>query len=147
MKALFFPLLLVCSNLFAGEIIVLDVPAGKTHANDSHLVKFLVNQTDGSVSAALSISREHETCRHDREGGRDCTSWSTTLVSINSEIEGMKLADKLVTFEDRVDCGKMGTSRIFKVPTFFLSGNCTLDYDRVNVSGEKRILVKLMTKD
>ncbi len=69
------------------------------------------------------------------------------MVSATEIIVGIDVVDKKVTFEDRLDCGKMGVSRIFKVPTFFMTGNCTLEVERVKVNGEKRIVVKLVTKE
>lgn len=147
MIALFFSFLFVASTSFAAEMVVIDVPAGHSKKYDLHTAKFLIDQETGTGSAVLTVEREHEICSHDRETGRDCTSWYSNLISAKELIVGIDVVDKRVTFEDRVDCGKMGVSRIFKVPTFFMSGNCTLNVERVQVNGEKRIVVKLVTKE
>ncbi len=147
MKALFFSLILAASTSFAAEMVVIDVPAGHSKAHDSHSVKFVIDQETGNGSAVLSVDRKHEDCFYDSETGRDCTSWYSNLVSAKEVIVGIDVVDKKVTFEDRLDCGKMGVSRIFKVPTFFMTGNCTLSFERVKTNGEKRIVVKLLTKE
>lgn len=147
MKKFFAFTLFVVSSAFAAEVTVLDVPAGRSHAYDNHDVRFIIDQEAGTASAHLSVSREHETCRPSGDYGMDCTTWYTNLLSKKAPIDGMKVVDKQVTFEDRIDCGKMGVSRIFKVPTFYMTGQCRLDVERVKVDGEKRIIVKLITAE
>lgn len=48
--------------------------------------------------------------------------------------------------EGDVVCGTMGRSRVFRVPTFYLSGNCSLDGKVVTENGQKVLVVKFKTK-
>lgn len=48
--------------------------------------------------------------------------------------------------EGDVVCGSMGRSRVFRVPTFYLSGNCSLDGKVVSENGQKVLVVKFKTK-
>jgi hypothetical protein len=45
-----------------------------------------------------------------------------------------------------VVCGSMGRSRIFRVPTFYLSGKCSLDGKVVSENGKNVLVVKFKTK-
>lgn len=138
--------LLFSLTAFAGEVVVMDVSAKGSTKFDTVSARFLIDQTAGTGAAELSVTREHEICHHDRETGRDCTTWTSVILNEKAPIEGLTVVDKKVSIGN-VDCGTMGVSRVFKVPTFYMSGNCTLSADRVTVAGEKRIIVKLITKE
>ncbi len=146
MKCFVFALLMLSVSVFAAEVVVMDVPAKGTSRSDDVSARFLIDQVAGTGAAELSVTREHEICHHDPESGRDCTTWSSSVLNEKAPIEGLTVVDKKVSVGN-VDCGTMGVSRILKVPTFFMSGNCTLSADRVTVAGEKRIIVKLITKE
>ncbi len=146
MKFLTLALLIISASAFASEVIVMDVPAKGTSRMDDISARFLINQAAGTGAAELSVTREHEICHHDAETGRDCTTFSSVVLNEKAPIEGLTVVDKKVAIGN-VDCGTMGVSRILKVPTFYMSGDCTLSAERVTVAGEKRILVKLMTKE
>lgn len=45
-----------------------------------------------------------------------------------------------------VVCGSMGRSRVFRVPTFYLSGKCSLEGKVVSEDGKKLLVVKFKTK-
>ena len=68
-----------------------------------------------------------------------------TVFEETVKIEGLVLEGTKFMYngaEAVVDCGNMGVSRVFKVPTFYLSGNCKLDG---KIFGNK-VQVKFKTK-
>lgn len=48
--------------------------------------------------------------------------------------------------EGNVVCGTMGKSRVFKVPTLYLSGNCKLSHSIRYENGNRKLTVTLKTK-
>ena len=48
--------------------------------------------------------------------------------------------------EGDVVCGTMGRSRVFRVPTFYLSGKCDLEGTIVKENGMNKLSVKFKTK-
>lgn len=46
-----------------------------------------------------------------------------------------------------VDCGTLGVSRIFKVPTLYLNGKCTLKSKIVQERAVKKVIVDLEVRD
>jgi hypothetical protein len=48
--------------------------------------------------------------------------------------------------EGDVVCGTMGTSRVFRIPTFYLSGKCDLVGTIYNENGVSKVSVKFVTK-
>ena len=72
-----------------------------------------------------------------------------TIFAEKVKIEGMTMNGDEVIYQGQegdVVCGKMGISRIFKKPTFFLSGKCSLQGDVQFVDGIKKLTVKFITK-
>lgn len=64
-------------------------------------------------------------------------------------VEGLSLNGDKVVFqaaEGEVECGTLGVSRVFKVPTIYLNGNCKLTSRVVDVNSNPRVVVKLITK-
>jgi hypothetical protein len=78
------------------------------------------------------------------------TTVQRTVFQTTVKIENMILVDKQVIYqgtEGEVVCGTMGTSRVMRVPTLYLSGNCELT-SRVLHGGRygSRVVVTLKTK-
>lgn len=161
MKKFFFALL-ISAPVFAAEVVVMDIPARDLRGADSIDTRFIVNEAAGTVDVKLTASETITTCMgpvgypgpyypHPGGWGRggyyrhNCMTSVRELLTQTEEIEGMTVADKVVSYNGVV-CGKMGLSRVLKVPTFFLNGNCKLVEKTVRVEGERRLQVKLITK-
>lgn len=76
------------------------------------------------------------------------TSYRSILTD-KVKIEGMTMNGDDVIYQSAngdVVCGYMGKSRVFRVPTFYLSGKCDLVGKIVNVNGANRLTVTFRTK-
>lgn len=147
---------LMSTQAFAGELVVMSMPAEDVRSADRIDSKFVVNEEMSTVSAELRASRTYVQCTgpiggyygpHGRYGHprRHCMTYERTILSITEEIPGMTVVDKVVSI-DGIVCGKMGLSRILKVPTFYLNGSCKLSEKFVRENGERKLQVKLITK-
>lgn len=159
MKKFFFALV-ISAPAFAGEMIIMDIPARDLRGADNIQSRFIVNEAAGTVDAKMVASQTVVTCMpgpigypypHPGDWGpggyyrRDCMRTVRELLTQTEEIEGMTVTDKVVSINGTV-CGKMGLSRVLKVPTFFMNGNCKLVEKMTRVNGEKRLQIKLITK-
>lgn len=73
----------------------------------------------------------------------------STILSDRVKIDGMTMNGDEVIYQGQegdVVCGKMGRSRVFRVPTFYLSGNCSLEGSISQLNGIKTLTVKFKTK-
>lgn len=147
---------LISTQALAGELVVMSVPGEDVRTADRIDSKFVVNEEMGTVSAELRASRTYVQCTgpigghygpHGRFGHprRHCMTYERTILSMTEEIPGMTVVDKVVSI-DGIACGKMGLSRILKVPTFYLNGSCKLSEKFVRENGERMLQVKLITK-
>ncbi len=165
MKNFFFALM-ISAPVFAAEVLVMDVPARDLLGATSIETRFDVNEAAGTVDAKLRATELFTTCiggpigypgpYYPYPGGNyggnyggyyrnDCITSERELLTVTEEIPGMTVVDKIVSINGTA-CGKMGLSRVFKVPTFFMNGKCKLVNKMTRVNGEKRLLVKLVTK-
>lgn len=85
--------------------------------------------------------------------GRYCRTFPQTqyrsILSDKVKIEGMTMNGDDVIYqsaEGDVVCGTMGKSRVFRVPTFYLSGKCDLVGTIYNENGVSKVSVKFITK-
>jgi hypothetical protein len=72
-----------------------------------------------------------------------------TIMTDKVKIEDMTMNGNDVIYqgpEGDVVCGTMGRSRVFRVPTFYLSGKCDLDGSIVRENGVNKLTVKFRTK-
>lgn len=72
-----------------------------------------------------------------------------TVFSDTIKVDGLMLVDKKVIYqgaEGEVECGKMGLSRVFKVPTLYLNGNCSLSSRLSGGWNNRTLTVTLSTK-
>ena len=159
----FFFALLVSAPVFAAEVVVMDIPAVDLRGADRIESRFIVNEAAGTVDAKMTATETVVTCVGGPigypgpyypypgpwgNGGyyrRNCMSSVRELLTQTEEISGMTVADKVVSYNGVV-CGKMGVSRVLKVPTFFMNGNCKLVDSMTRINGERRLQVKLITK-
>ncbi len=169
MKKLFFAML-ISASAFAAEVVVMDIPASDLRGATQVDTKFIVNEDLGTVSARLNASETITQCMGGMGGGyygpggygpggyygpgqggyygpgyRDCFTTVREIMTMTEDVAGMTVTDKVVSL-DGVVCGKMGVSRVLKVPTFFMNGSCKLTEKMVRVNGEKRLIVKVITK-
>lgn len=165
MKKLFFALL-ISAPVFAAEVVVMDIPARDVRGADRVESRFIVNEEMGTVSARMNATRTVTQCMGPvggyygpggyYQGGyyrpgpygqpyRNCMTYVRDILTLTEEVPGMVVEDKVVSL-DGVVCGKMGVSRILKVPTLYLNGNCKLKEKMVRVNGERRLIVKVVTK-
>ncbi len=173
MKKLFFAML-ISAQALAAEVIVMDIPARDLRGADHVDSKFVVNEELGTVSARMDATQTITQCMGGGMGGgyygpgdyygpggyngggyyrpgpygqpyRNCMTTVRNIMTMTEEVPGMVVEDKVVSL-DGVVCGKMGISRILKVPTLYLNGSCKLSEKIVRVNGEKRLIVKVTTK-
>lgn len=149
--------MLISAPVLAGELVIMDISAEDLRSADRIDSRFVINEEMGTVSAELRASRTFIQCtgpigggyhgRHGRVGHprRHCMTYERTILSMTEEIPGMSVVDKVVSIDGTV-CGKMGLSRLFKVPTFYLNGNCKLSEKFSRENGERKLQVKLITK-
>ena len=85
--------------------------------------------------------------------GRYCRTIPQTqyrsILSDKVKIEGMTMNGDDVIYqsaEGDVVCGTMGKSRVFRIPTFYLSGKCDLVGTIYNENGVSKVSVKFITK-
>jgi hypothetical protein len=85
--------------------------------------------------------------------GRYCQTIPQTqyrsILSNRVKIEDMTMNGNDVIYqsaEGDIVCGTMGRSRVFRVPTFYLSGKCSLVGKIVNDNGVSTLSVKFITK-
>lgn len=74
---------------------------------------------------------------------------SINIMNKTVKVEGLSLVGNKVIYqgaEGEVDCGTMGVSRVFKVPTLYLNGNCKLESDLVHTRTGSKVVVTLITK-
>lgn len=164
MKKFFFALL-ISAPVFAAEVVIMDIPAVDLRGADSIESRFIVNEAAGTVDAKVTATETVVTCMGGPIGypgpyypypghwgpgpggyyRRNCMTSTRELLTQTEEIAGMTVADKVVSYNG-ITCGKMGVSRVLKVPTFFMNGNCKLVDQMVRIDGERRLQVKLVTK-
>lgn len=162
MKKLIFAMLISVSSAFAAEVVVMDIPARDLRGATEVDSKFVVNEELGTVSARMDALQTITQCMgggyygggygrggyygpYYGPGYRNCFTTTRTIMTMTEEVPGMTVVDKVVSL-DGVVCGKMGISRILKLPTLYLNGKCKLSEKIVRVNGEKRLIVKVTTK-
>ena len=146
-KLILAALALTASTVFASEVVVLDKDV--QYYNDAHFqisTRFYMDQESGQgyVKAFVAERRSQYRGRGESE-----VSYHT-IFSDTVKVDGLVLMGDQAVYqgaEGNVVCGTMGTSRVFKVPTLYLTGNCNLDSTFVKVSrGTRKLTVTLKTK-
>lgn len=114
-------------SAFAAKTPVMEAEVKRHFSEISTKIK--VDPSSGEGSVQLKVYRRSS--RH--RGG----SHRVLMLSQEAKVEGLALqGDKLIFRGETADveCGTMGVSRIFKIPTLFLSGRCDVkvyEVDRV----------------
>ena len=116
MKAITIVLLVLFTNLtFAYEELVFDGNQRDFSRGSGHFTSsFYVINESGEAGVKVTFNR-------DRDDFID--TYDKFFPMKNMFMEGNKLMINLDG--EMIECGTMGESRIFKIPTLYLSGNCS----------------------
>lgn len=152
-KILLTLLLLTTSFAEAGVTTILDeaVP-GLGNAFTTVDTRFHMDQTTGQGFVKVLVQEQHDIftphCTpHTGCFPRRIPRW-VTVFSKTVQVDGLMLMDKKVMYqapEGEVQCGTMGLSRVFRIPTIFLNGNCRLNGMVEGRFRNSRVLVNLRT--
>jgi hypothetical protein len=123
--------LLASMSSFATEIKVLEIPQNYL-GNIS--ARFKINLEEGTAGVKVLITR--------RTGGKNS---HTSIRRFEAAIPELSMNGENLEFNKdgtNAICGTMGVTRIFKIPTLKLSGNCDFVTKRVN----GKIVVSLVNR-
>lgn len=135
----------------AAEVTVLETTYTRGFYRTFVNSTFQVNPTTLEGSASVVVSEEHYIPRPGPIGYPYPAPYPGpsyyTVVTFQDQvkIDGLMLMGDRVVYhgaEGNVDCGRYGKSRVFKLPTIFLNGNCELKSSIRN----QKLTVKLITK-
>lgn len=159
MKKLLIASLVLCvSAAQAADINILDVfiPLARTY--DSVNSSFQMNTSTGAGSVRVTVTEQRMDpfppfpggCRPTPYGGcipdgRPMPMPTPYIVFDEMvPVAGLRLENKKVIYDGEngaVDCGTLGYSRILKIPTIYLSGNCSL-INSLNRNGNLRVTLR-----
>ena len=130
----------------AGDYLVADLPANQLQAQDSLSSKFSIDLT--GTESGIKVEAQRIVVTRGPRGQR--TRHYRTMLKEKVIVEALRLEGDKVIFKtlegSDIDCGTMGESRVLKIPTLFLSGNCDLTEKLITTSAGKRLQVRLLTK-
>lgn len=142
----------------AGEITVLTSPVPYTRGYTTVDTRFSIDTEMKEGFAKVSVQEEYYDHSYSRcwgghrPGGYYCggpSRYFHEVYSTTVKIEGLTTNGDEVIYQGPqgdVVCGKMGTGRVFKRPTFYLSGNCRLEGNIFIENGKRHVVVKFKTK-
>jgi hypothetical protein len=152
MKLILLFFIFCTSMVQASEILLFDVLDNDLPYFNTSSEIFQVNTTNNQGLIRLSLTHEqtHLRCTGRKEE-RECNEVTTTQTVLKKDfnVEGLSLeGDKLVYrgIEGAVECATFGESRVFHVPTLYLSGNCQADAKVVTINRVNHLQVKFITK-
>lgn len=145
MKKLFLAALsLAASTAFAEQVVVMEKSVPLVYDGYSQVsTRFYMDQKSGEgYVKVMVIERRH----YGRNGGRTYTA----IFADQEKVPGLVLMGDQAVYqgaEGNVVCGTMGVSRVLKVPTLYLSGNCSFSYVLKRESRDSnKLIVTLTTK-
>lgn len=158
-KLLIASLILGTTVAQAADLNVLDVYIPMASSYDTVDSSFQMNTSTGAGSVKVTVTQQRANPfpnPYPYPGG--CNPYSgciprpmpmpqPTYVVIFDEmipVNGLRLENKKVLFDGEngtVDCGTLGYSRILKIPTIYLSGNCTL-IESLGRNGNLRVTLR-----
>ncbi len=141
-KALLVSCLILSFSAIAAEVAVMEVDVVRLRSSDELNTRILVDSSTGEGSVELKVQRRH--VRHVRHhgGGNETV---TTILRKSAKVEGLYLEGDKLIFHG-VECGTYGVSRIFRIPTLYLSGKCDTSVRRSIVNGNNIVKVKFVTR-
>ena len=168
MKTLIIASLVLASSAFAqaSDVTILSTNLPATRGYTSVDTKFIVDTEMKEAFAKINVDEQVTVMVRDCSGGygpgprpgpgypgRYCRTFPQTqyrtLFSEKVKIEGMTMNGDDVIYqsaEGDVVCGTMGRSRVFRIPTFYLSGKCDLVGSIVRENGGNKVSVRFVTK-
>ena len=161
MKTLIIASLVLVSSAFAqaSDVTILSTNLPATRGYTSVDTKFIVDTEMKEAFAKINVDEQVTVMVRDCSGGhgpsprRYCRTIPQTqyrtLFSDKVKIEGMTMNGDDVIYqsaEGDVVCGTMGRSRVFRIPTFYLSGKCDLVGSIVRENGGNKVSVRFVTK-
>ena len=154
-KFIIVALMLVVSAVNAAEISILEAnfPDTRTTFSPTANSKFVMDTNTNEGFVTTEVTAWEVANRNDGyydQWGRwvptpNRTSTPVRLLTKTVKVDGLMLMGDQAVYqgaEGNVVCGTMGYSRVLKVPTLYLSGNCTLVTKIVGNS----VSVKMKTK-
>ena len=168
MKTLIIASIVLASSAFAqaSDVTILSTNLPATRGYTSVDTKFIVDTEMKEAFAKINVDEQVTVMVRDCSGGygpgprpgpsypgRYCRTIPQTqyrtLFSDKVKIEGMTMNGNDVIYqsaEGDVVCGTMGRSRVFRIPTFYLSGKCDLVGSIVRENGGNKVSVRFVTK-
>jgi hypothetical protein len=153
-KFMILALALITSFANASSVVVMEAELPVTNGQNLVDTRFFMDTKTGEGFVKAVVSEVRYTwpnwCPHDPYGRcfpQDQRPMPTQVMIFNGskKIDGLMLMGDQAVYQSaqgNIVCGTMGISRIFKVPTLYLSGNCSLSS---KISG-KKLTVTLTTK-
>ena len=154
-KLLLASLILGTTVAQAADLNVVDVYLPMATSFDTVDSSFQMNTSTGAGSVKVTVTQQRQDpFPHPYPG--PCTPYGGCFpnprpmpmpVVIFDEmipVNGLRLENKKVLFDGEngtVDCGTLGYSRILKIPTIYLSGNCTL-IETLGRNGNLRVTLR-----
>lgn len=151
-KMLLASLFVFTSVAFAEEVTVLETHVPRLHSHDRSSVDTRFYIDTESRQGFVKVKVMKEIWNHYRGRGQRHPDYHPTYVTIYEntvKVDNLMLEDDKVIYygaEGAVHCGTMGVSRIFKVPTLYLSGNCKVSGSIMRHGAERKLSVTLKTK-
>lgn len=153
MKSLMLALLLISTSAFANEITLLTTTTPISRGFQSVSSKFSIDTDMREGFAKIVVSEQYtvyvQRCGGGYPSGPICTTYPETMyrtvLTEKVKIEGMTMNGDDVIFqgsEGDVLCGTMRPSRVFRIPTLYLTGKCVLE-SRIR---NNNLVVKFKTK-
>jgi hypothetical protein len=170
MKTLIIASIVLASSAFAqaSDVTILSANLPATRGYTTVDTKFFVDTEMKEAFAKINVDEQVTVMVRDCSGGygpggrpypgpgypgRYCRTIPQTqyrtLFSDKVKIEGMTMNGDDVIYqsaEGDVVCGTMGRSRVFRIPTFYLSGKCDLVGSIVRENGGNKVSVRFVTK-
>jgi hypothetical protein len=162
-KFILLALVLVSSVVHAAEVVVMEAELPMMNETRAlHDTRFYMDTKTGEGYVKAAVSEERYTdfpgqwgCSYDPYGrciptSRQPMPTQVMVFSGSKKVEGLMLMGDQAVYQSaagNVVCGTMGVSRVFKIPTLYLSGNCSLSSTIVRVNGmSRKLVVTLKTK-
>lgn len=172
MKKFVFAILVLCSaiaNAAVVPVLEAELPALRGQAFADARFHMDTQTTEGFVKVSV-VEEEviyhhgrYDFCHWDRgpygpgpwgPRYRRCyppmpTTIRTNVLKDTVKVEGLTLAGKKIVYQGEngeVDCGTLGVSRVLRVPTLYLNGNCTLEARLSGPRHRSKVVVTLKTK-
>lgn len=143
------------SLAFSSEVVLMEqsmpVMSSSFHTYADARFHMDMQTGEGFVKVSVTEDRWIMTGHYDTNGRwyPHRTPMPVTVFSDTIKVQGLMMVDKKVIYQGpqgEVNCGKMGVSRVLKVPTLYLNGNCSLSARLTGRWSDQMLKVTLSTK-